>query len=725
MATLTKEEQRFKLLSPEVIYQMGKIAKKHKIAGHIETAEEREERRQVLTYCLGLISLYSQAAMLDLEKVKVWLEKAYKENPEKTVWHVVRAGGFGGSDMGVLYAATEGDNGQSPFNTPRDIVASKTFQMPVGDDNIHTARGTRMEAFIKETFLAGLADGSIVDSELSHEEQNRLKNSPEENPIFGAKSILTPEMEADFVSFFDPEYPWLNGNPDEIIMKANGDIVIVDYKAPVDAHGQVPDYYYAQLHHYGVIFKKLYPEMADKVNTVALAPFNYREGAKVEYIERPYSKEVEEKVLRVGDKYWYDYVMKNRLPKSIELGATTEVEDLKIRAVERDETGLIVNVHEIDFTKDIEEGLVSPDMKKYFDPETGTTLSIDGVTDSLNKMMADYASIRHISREGEKESEEISFTIKHLVMGKLAFDEETDIIRTPVASIYLVKRYDIAKLLPDLQKYWEKLNLSPEMLNTEIYNNPRAYITNNFSQENFYQTTKDYLFEVAWERSYNKGEIEKTPENEAKAKEISEKLDSELKLRKGAVQVDLLKISEFIDAIDTTNREFDINYLIEFTKRVDPVGGFPFREYIDINASDVSVKLRQPRDEYDLEVVEKFRDEAAKITTDFAEKVGLSYLEDRRAATKQDVIVAEENKKQEQLEKEAAKEAARADRERLAAEKKAADEEAKAQRKAEEKAKKALENVDDLSDKAKSNIQNAADDLLGGAKKTRKRIIKS
>jgi hypothetical protein len=713
----TKKDQP--LISAEAIYQMGKIAKTHKAKGHIETEEERAERSRILNFCLLKIGQFPQRHALDLEHVIMWLEKSYKENPEKTFWHVMRANGIGGSDMGVLYAATEGDQGQSPFQTNRDIIKSKLFLAPIGEDSPHTSRGTRMEPYVKDIFLKDLAVGNVVESTLSSEEKSVQKNNAETNPLYGAKSILTEEMEASFVTFYDPEHPWLNGNPDEIIQKPDGKIVIVDYKAPVDVHGNIPDYYYAQVHHYGIIFKKQFPELADKVESVALANFNYREGAEIIYTEVPYDNEVADKVLAVGDKYWNDYVMKGLLPKSIEFGVSTEVEDLKIRAVSRDENGIATEVQDIDFSQDIESGLISEDMKKFVD--NGTKLSIDNVTETLSDLIARYSTTRHIAREGEKVSDEFSFTIKHLLLNKLSLEDETDTIKTPTANIALIKRYDMTKLLPDLEDYWKKLNLDTQTLNTEIYNNPRAYLKNEFDPNDLYMATQNYMNDMAFYFNYKSGNIEKTPEDDVKFEDLENKFNSDLKLRKGSTNLNLVSIPEFMEAVDTTQTELDIDYLIKFTKRVDPTGGFPFRNYIDYNASDVTIRLRNPRDEKDLSVVDRFKEELRVMISDYAENTGLSYAMDRREATKQDVVDNQAKAELEAAEKERIKEEKRLEKEREKEEKRLAEEE----RKAEEKAKKELGDVSKLSDNDKAEISNAADDLLGKPAVRKKRVIKN
>lgn len=715
----TKKDQP--LMSAEAIYQMGKIAKTHKAKGHIETEEERAERSKVLNYCLSVISQFPQKHALDIEHVAMWLEKSYKENPEKTFWHVMRANGIGGSDMGVLYAATEGDQGQSPFQTNRDIIKSKLFLSPIGEDSPHTSRGTRMEPYVKDIFLKDLAVGNVVESTLSTDDKANQRNNAKTNPLYGAKSILTEEMEASFVTFYDPEHPWLNGNPDEIIQKPDGKIVIVDYKAPVDVHGHIPDYYYAQVHHYGIIFKKQFPELADKVESVALANFNYREGAEIIYTEVPYSEEVAEKVLAVGDKYWNDFVMKGLLPKSIEFGVSTEVEDLQIRAVSRDEYGVATEVQNIDFSQDIESGLISEDMRKFVDKEDGTQLSIDNVVDTLSDLISRYSTTRHIAREGEKVSDEFSFTIKHLLLNKLSLEDETDTIKTPTANIALIKRYDMTKLLPDLEDYWKKLNLSTETLNAEIYNNPRAYLKNEFDPNNLYQATQNYMNDMAFYFNYKSGNIDKTPEDDIHFEELENKFNADLKLRKGSTNLNLVSIPEFMEAVDTTQTELDIDYLIKFTKRVDPTGGFPFRNYIDYNASDVTIRLRNPRDEKDLSVVDTFKEELRVMITDYADKVGLSYAMDRREATKQDIV---ENQAKAELE--AAQKAEEKERVRIEKEKQKEEAaRAEAERKAEEKAKKDLGDVSKLSDKDKNEIATEADDLLGKPTARKKRVIKN
>lgn len=700
------EVQSNPLMSAEAIYKMGKIAKTHRAKGAVETEEERKQRQDILKFCLAKIFQFPQCSVLKLEEVALWLEKAYKENPEKTFWHVVRANGFGGSDMGVLYAATEGDQGQSPFQTNRDIIKSKLFLSPIGEDNIHTSRGTRMEPYVKDIFLKDLATGTIVEDSLSNEEKSNQRNNEKTNPLFGAKSILTPEMEASFVSFYDPKHVWLNGNPDEIIQKADGSIVIVDYKAPVDSHGDIPDYYYAQIHHYALIFKKKFPELADKVTTLGLANFNYREGAQVIYKEVPFDQEVADKVLAVGDFYWDNYVMKGKLPKNIEFGNSNELENMKIRVVSRDEEGVTTASNVLDFSTDIENGLITPDLTKYVG-EDGLKLNIENVVENIELMLARYSTIRNMSREGDRMSEDVSFAIKHLLLNKLSFEDETDTIKTPTANIALIKRYDMEKLLPELQKYWKKLNLSDEYLNTEIFSNPRAYLSNNFDPSKLFDVTQNYMNDMAFYFNYkNAAPEDKNPEDDLRFNELDVKFSSDLKLRKGAKNIKMENIPEFLDALDTQQRDLDIDYLIRFTNTVDPSKSFPFREFIDYHASDVTIRLRNPVSEKDLGVVTEFKAVLSEVINEHVEKVGLSFANERREANMVDAREAKEKAELEAERKRQEKEEARAKKE---AEKLAKAQEAKV--------------VETLDEKAKSELDSEVNDLLGEPKK-RKRVVK-
>lgn len=722
----SKNDLRIKIYAPEVVFEMGKKASKLKPKGYIETVEDRETRKDLLTYSMALISLYPQAPMLDIERVKMWLEKAYQENPEKTLWHVVRAGGFGGSDMGILYAATEGDQGQSPFGIPREILASKLFLIPIGEDNIHTARGTRMEPYVKDRFLKDLETGAIVESTLSDADKNRLLGNIEENHLYGAKSILDKEMEAKFMTYYNEKHPWLNGNPDDIIQLKDGSIVIVDYKAPVNAHGKIPDYYYAQIHQYAVVFKDLYPELADKVKVLGLAEFDFRGGASIKYTETEFDQNVADKILEIGDIYWNDYVMQNRMPKSIEYGKSSELSDLKLVAVERDENGVATEVNEISLEEDVEKGIVSPDLKYYTDGKL--KLSIDSLVTTMEKMLANYSTIRHISREAEKESNEIGFAIKHIIYGKLALQDDTDNIKTPTANISLIKRYDMEKLMPDLQKYWEKLNLDEETLNVEIYNNPRAYLDNPFIPEELVRTFQERLNDDFFLYHYERktGQFEVNAQNDLRFKGLEEKRESEyLDARKGATAFPLLNVSEFREVIDTTRRDFDIDYLIKFTQRMDPAGGFPFYNYIDIKESDAIIRLRRPTDELDEKVIEQFKKEMVELIRDQSEKVGLDYADKRRNAA----VVDTENKVQREIaeaeEKERLKAQKAAEKEAEKASKEAAKEAEKLEKaKAKEKPIEDLGDVKNLTSEVKSQINDEADKLLTEKPKVRKRIIK-
>lgn len=714
------KKRDIKILSAEAIYQMGKLSAKHKAKGHIETPEERQERSDVLNYCLAYISQFPQAQVLDqrIEEVAMWLEKSYRENPEKTFWHVVRAGGIGGSDMGVLYAATEGDQGQSPFQTNRDIIKSKLFRVPIGEDSIHTSRGTRMEGYVKDLFLKDLAIGNIVENTLSAEEKSEQRNNAEKNPLYGAKSILDEKMEMAFTTFYDPEHPWLNGNPDEIIMKPDGKIVIVDYKAPVNVESTIPDYYLAQVHHYGIIFKKQFPELADKVESVALASFNYREGAEVIYKEVPFDSEIERKVLEIGDKYWNDYVMKDVLPKSIEFGVTTELEDLQVKAVERDEDGKVIEVVDsIDLNSDVNSGIISPDAAKVIVGED-LKLSSDGITDALENLLARYSTTRHMSREGELVSEDYSFAIKRLILNKLNLEEDADSIKTPTANISLIKRYDLDAMLPDLQDYWKKLNISEKTLQQEIYNNPRAYLSNEFDPNALFSATQKYMNEMAFYFNYKSGSIDKTPDQDEYFEMLENKFTSDLKLRKGSNNLSLMNIPEFMEAINTERRELDVDYLIKYTQRMDPTNGFPFRNYIDYNASDITIRLRQPRSTQDLKIVDEFKAGLREELINKADTVGLSYAAARRDATHVDV---EAKKAQDILDAERKEAEKQAERERKLAEKQAAEEAKKREKELADSKK--LGDVSVLDQEDKKSLSDDVDNLLSGSVAPKKRRV--
>lgn len=225
--------------------------------------------------------------LADMERVNSWIEAAYKVDPKRMAWHIRRAGGIGGSEIGV--AAMELSGGADQFETLRRIVRKKLFMDPPDRPNAAMEIGTMFEPVVREALHQRLAPWGCCTDDAAYA---KLKNS-------------TVKLSR----------PWLIGNPDDIIL-LKGKRFIPDYKVTVSdgetySSGEVAMRYVFQLHQYAQVLEG----NGLKVDGLILAPYVRDEEGyfKLLTLNVKRDKEIDHQLLVAGDHCW-KFVMDGELP---------------------------------------------------------------------------------------------------------------------------------------------------------------------------------------------------------------------------------------------------------------------------------------------------------------------------------------------------------------------------------------------------------------------------
>jgi hypothetical protein len=228
------------------------------------------------------ISSLPQADAIKEEDAKAWLEKtasltvradnesaAIPQAIEQLWWHLKRLNGIGGSDIGDVISYRVGET--PGFNTPDELFrAKRMIDAPTNGDN-YTRRGTLLEPILGRLL--------IEDYELERSEETIAQVYANSGKV--------------------PGYEFLVGNIDDAVRDVDGDIYIVDYKAPTDVPTEPPFAYVAQLHHYDIILNN--GERGD--NQLADAFFNYSKGELTVHLVHK-DEELIDQIKQFGREFW-------------------------------------------------------------------------------------------------------------------------------------------------------------------------------------------------------------------------------------------------------------------------------------------------------------------------------------------------------------------------------------------------------------------------------------
>lgn len=236
---------------------------------------------------LDQIALLPQAGFIDEDRAKRWIERVLEIDPLRAPWHVARAGGFGGSEMGALVASYEGR--YHPFSSARESVKHKLLLLPPSRPTVDTKRGTELESFIQGRFEDGLKREGLT---FRHRDdyQEIIESAPH------------------------PDHPWLRASLDGIY-EIDGQIYIVDFKAPsesvLEEYRRTLDFgdYTWQLHHY----RKAAEGKGIQVDGLVLAMYDYRQNEVVPFTVA-HEPERDATLIEAGTTYWNDFVLRDVIP---------------------------------------------------------------------------------------------------------------------------------------------------------------------------------------------------------------------------------------------------------------------------------------------------------------------------------------------------------------------------------------------------------------------------
>lgn len=182
----------------------------------------------VLEQQLNKIKLLPQSDHIDQEQSVDWLKKTIKWHPNKVDWLTTRLNGLGGSEIGAVLRGLIPEYGHlDGFSSIDKVVKSKLLQRLPEFETPEMRRGIMLEPLARATFLA------------------RYKAKRDKHALAVVAAAIT-----------DKEYPWLKGNPDDIVIMPDSKRYVVDYKVPSAIPSETPFDYKCQLNHYSLIAKR-------------------------------------------------------------------------------------------------------------------------------------------------------------------------------------------------------------------------------------------------------------------------------------------------------------------------------------------------------------------------------------------------------------------------------------------------------------------------------------
>lgn len=242
--------------------------------------------------CRSIIDGFMHRDAIRDGDITSWINEVVGQHGDLAVWHAIRAGGFGGSEIGVLVRNFLGHRADHQ-NSAHDIVEGKLLRRTPSEETGDLRRGH--------------------DNEENHAQWFYKKyGARRDEDAFKALSNATGAR------------PWMRYSPDEMALVptntpnpalggAKFARILVDYKAPrqVDEADEVAFQYVAQLHQGALVCAKA----GVHLDGLMLSQFSWA-GWCLKDDEVPYDPELSKAILQAGDHYW-DYVVRGQVPRYI------------------------------------------------------------------------------------------------------------------------------------------------------------------------------------------------------------------------------------------------------------------------------------------------------------------------------------------------------------------------------------------------------------------------
>jgi hypothetical protein len=243
---------------------------------------------------LRIIAELPQAAHIKPETARAWLEAVSAREPERLRWHALRARGIGGSEMCAVMDAMEGR--YHPFTSGEDVARQKLLLAPPEDPTPDTRRGVFMEGPLRDMVRPLML--------------KEFRAKPADDVI---------EAIAEIETGGDRRNPWQVGNPDDIFRLPNGQLIMMDYKAPrpdvlagYAVFGKPRDYI-VQLHHYTMLAM----ERGFEISKLILTSLDYNRWCPAMQ-EIPLDTGLIQRIEATGTRFWNEHVLKGVVPAPVE-----------------------------------------------------------------------------------------------------------------------------------------------------------------------------------------------------------------------------------------------------------------------------------------------------------------------------------------------------------------------------------------------------------------------
>lgn len=264
-----------------------------------------------------IIDALPQRHVMKDDDVEHWIQTMWEKEPERIVWHANRLNGWGGSEIGVLVADmlnkenSDFDNSYHSFKSVQEVIKEKLcISIPARDEDENEddiRRGTIGEPWLIERLIV------------------QLKQT------YGDENVQIDKDTMAAMGTMDApgDHPWLVGNID-LALIVNEKRMIIDIKWPRSSKAgymakMTPFTYDCQLKHYELRAEHL--KVPIQIDNTVLACFdsdNFKFHLGVVHGE----ENIKEDILRAGDFYFNNYLLKGIIPeykKSKTPTATTEI----------------------------------------------------------------------------------------------------------------------------------------------------------------------------------------------------------------------------------------------------------------------------------------------------------------------------------------------------------------------------------------------------------------